>query len=44
MVLLGLNIFLPIQTIENVTLRHATPPAPISLDGQLIPSLNYLVP
>ena len=44
MVLLGLNIFLPIQTIENVTLRHAPPPAPISLDGQLIPSLNYLVP
>ena len=44
MVLFGLNLFLPVQTVEDVTLRHAPPPAPVSLDGQLIPSLDYLVP
>ena len=44
MVLLGLNLFLPVQTVEDVTLIHAPPPAPVSLDGQLIPSLDHLAP
>lgn len=42
MVLPSLNLFLPVQTVEDVTSRHGH--APVSLDGQLIPSLDHLAP
>ena len=43
LVLPSSNLFLPMQIVEDMTSRHASAPAPISLDGQLIPPLNHLL-
>ena len=40
MVVPSSNLFLPVQTVEDTTSTHA--PASVSLDGQLIPSLDHL--
>ena len=43
LVLPSSNMFLPMQTVENMTSRHASDLAPVSLDRQLIPPLDHLV-